>query len=185
MAGVYNVYLKNLVPSNNMDWGEGDRFEVGLQVKKIFDEVCQHKDSPYSTSDFWWDPPQGTVKNTELLVYVLWDSSQSLIAKEHPKQNIDLTKSGNTFFLGSSTPRITEIYINNALKFVDAHLLFAKLTFHEFMHNKLEPFDVHSKGGGGLATGGTINSSTTLNEKNKELMAKKLNKKVPQYQGGL
>ncbi len=185
MAGVYNVYLKNLVPEDNMDWGEGDMYAVGLHIKQLFDEVCQNSNSTYSTSDYWWDPPKGTVKDTELLVYVLFDSSQSLIAKTRPKWKIDLTKGGNTFFLGYSTPRISEIYLNTMLKFLDAHLLIAKLAFHELMHNKLEPFSVHTSGGGGLATGGMITSSTPLNDTNKELMAKKLGKRIPQYQGAL
>jgi hypothetical protein len=185
MAGVYNVYLKNLVPEDNMAWGEGDMYAVGLYIKQLFDEVCQNSKSTYTTSDYWWDPPKGSVKDTELLVYVLFDSSQSLIHKKYPKRKMNLQNGGNTFFLGTSTPRISEIYLNTMLKFNDAHLLIAKLAFHELMHNKLEPFSVHTNGGGGLATDGTIYSSTPLNDANKELMAKNLGKRVPQYQGAL
>ena len=185
MGDVFNVYLKNLVPEDNMDWGEGDMYAVGLNIKQLFDEVCKHPDSKYTISDYWWDPPKGTVKDTELLVYVLWDSSTSLIHKKHPKWKINLKNGGNTFWLGDSTPRISEIYLDTMLKFMDAHLLIARLAFHELMHNKLEPFNVHSKGGGGLATDGVITSSTPLNDTNKEVMAKKLGKRVPQYQGAL
>src|SRR5688572_10187518 len=98
MADIYNVYLKNLVPEDNMDWGEGDMYAVGLYIKQLFDEVCQNSNSTYKTSDYWWDPGSGTVKDTELLVYVLWDSSQSLIAKKHPKWKINLSNGGNTFW---------------------------------------------------------------------------------------
>lgn len=186
MADVYNIYLKNLVPSDQMDWGEGDRFQIGIHIKQLFDEVCQHAGSTtYNISDFWWDPASGSVKNHELLVYFLKDSSASLIHKKYPKEKINLTISGNTFWRADKTPRISEVYVNTALKFMDAHLLLAKLCFHELMHNKLEKFDVHANGGGGLATSSPITSSTMLTEKNKELMAGALNKSVLQYQGGL
>jgi hypothetical protein len=185
MAGVYNVYLKNLVPEDNMDWGEGDMYAVGLHMKQLFDEVCQNSNSTYDMSDYWWDPGKGSVKDTELLVYVMFDSSQSLIAKKYPRSGVNLSNGGNTYWRADSTPRISEIYLNTMLKYMDAHRLIAKLAFHELMHNKLEPFNVHSQGGGGLATDGIITSSTPLNDTNKELMAKKLTRRIPQYQGAL
>jgi len=185
MSGVYNVYLKNLVPAGNTDWDAAGMTAVGTNLKQLFDEVCQNSKSSYSSSACQWDPTSGTVKDTELLVYVLYDSSQSLISKNHPKKKIDLTKGGNTFWMANSTPRISEIYLNTMLKYMDAHILIARLAFHELMHNKLEAFDIHSKGGGGLATGGVITSSTPLNDTNKELMAKSLGKRVPQFQGAL
>ncbi len=185
MGKIYNVYLKNLVPEDNMDWGEGDMYAVGLHLKELFDEVCKNEHSKYDMSDFWWDPTKAQVKSHELLVYVLWDSSSSLIVKKHPKSKVNLSNGGNTFWLGSSTPRISEIYIETMIKFMDYHRLIAKLAFHELMHNKLEPFSVHTDGGGGLATGGVITASTPLNDKNKEIMAKKLGKWVPQYEGAL
>ena len=186
MAGVFNVYLKNLVPEDQMNWGEGDRYQIGIHVKQLFDEVCAHASSTtYTSSDFWWDPANGAVKSHELLVYFLKDSSDSLIHKKYPKESINLTISGNTLWRSDSTPRISEVYVNTALQFQDAHLLLAKLVFHELMHNKLEKFDVHGNGGGGLATASPITSSTMLTDKNKELMAAALSKKVPQYQGAL
>src|SRR6185369_1774602 len=154
MAGVYNVYLKNLGPQNSTNWDAAAMTAVATNLKQLFDDVCQNSKSAYSSSACQWDPTSGTVKDTELLVYVLNDSSQSLIAKNHSKWKIDLTKGGNTFWVGNSTPRISEVYLDTMLKYVDANILIAKLAFHELMHNKLEAFDVHSKGGGGLATGG-------------------------------
>jgi hypothetical protein len=185
MAGVFNVYLKNLVPSDQMNWGEGDMYQIGLYIKQYFDEVCQNSNSTFSSADFWWDPANGAVKSHELLVYFLKDSSESLIHKTRPSDKINLNNNGNTLWRSDSTPRISEIYVNSVLIYNDAHLLLAKLAFHELMHNKLEKFDVHGGGGGGLATGSPITSSTPLTDKNKELMAKALAKKVPQYQGAL
>lgn len=185
MGKIYNVYLKDKTGDWDQ-WGEGDMYVVGLELKKIFDEVCGHADSPYSTSDYWWDPSNGTVKDTELLVYFLQSSGDSIIKRKYPKYNLGTGTAGNTVFFTDATPRISEVYVSVALQYADAHLLLAKLCFHELMHNKLEPTDLHGQaGGGGLATGAPITSSTMLTEKNKELMAKALDKKVPQYQGDL
>jgi hypothetical protein len=183
MGKTFNVYLKDR-GSSGEEWGEGDMYEVGLQIKGLFDEVCRHPDSDFSQSDFWWDPAPGTILDHELLVYFLPDASKSVIAAAQSKYKLDKTKSGNTYYYGSS-PRITEVYVNPVLKFTDRHILLAKLCFHELMHNKLEPFDVHGKGGGGLATDSQITSSTPLTEANKKLMAKALSKRVRQYKGAL
>jgi hypothetical protein len=183
MAGIFNVYLKNLAPG--ADFGEGDMYAIGLELKSIFDQVCAHKSSPYSASDYWWDPPSASVQAHELLVYFLPSQSASLIKKKYPKMNIGSGMAGNTAWFSGATERISEVYLDVAMKFDDYQLLLAKLCFHELMHNKLEPTDLHGQGGGGLATGAEINSSTTLTTKNIELMAAALSKKIPQYQGAL
>ena len=184
MGKTFNIYLKDLGASGP-DWGEGDMYQVGTLIKAIFDEVCQHPASTvFSDSDFWWDPSPGTIQNHELLVYFLPDSSASVIVSAQSKYKIDSARSGNSYFLGKA-PRISEVYVNPALKFTDRHLLLAKLCFHELMHNKLEPFNVHAKGGGGLAAASPISSSTPLTEENKKLMAKALNRPVQQYTGAL
>lgn len=183
MSTIYNVYFKDKC-ENKLDWGEGDRFVLGLELKKLFDAVCQRPETSFIQSDFWWDPAPGTVLGHELLIYCLPDSSQSIIHKEQKTFSIDLTKSGNTFFLGT-VPRISEIYIGPVLKYQNSAELLARGCFHELMHNKLEPFDIHTKGGMGLATGGTITTATPLTEENKRLMAKALKTTRVQFKGAL
>ena len=73
MGKTFNVYLKDR-GSSGEEWGEGDMYEVGLQLKGLFDEVCLHPDSAFSQSDFWWDPAPGTILDHELLVYFLPDA---------------------------------------------------------------------------------------------------------------
>jgi hypothetical protein len=159
-------------------------YEVGLQLKDLFDRVCNDPNSVFSESDFWWDPAPATILDHELLVYFLPDASKSVIKAAHPQSPLDTAKSGNTYYHGPS-PRISEVYVNPVLRFRDPHILLANLCFHELMHNKLAPFDVHVKGGGGLATAGTITKNTSLSATNIELMAKALGKRVPQYKGAL
>jgi hypothetical protein len=183
MAKIFNIYLKNNVSATD-EWDERDMFTVGNELKILFDKVCQLNDSGFAASDYWLDPGRGEIAPHELLVYFINDSGASIIEKAHSNANIDLTKSGNTYFLGNQ-PRISEVYVLPVLKFRDCHKILANLCFHELMHNKLEPFNVHLNGGGGLATDGTITSSTPLSDKNKELMAKALEKRTPQYKDAL
>jgi hypothetical protein len=183
MAGIFNVYLKNLAP--DADFGEGDMYAIGLELKSMFDQVCAHTSSPYSSSDYWWDPSSGSIQGHELLVYFLPSESDSLIKRKYPRLSIGSGMAGNTAWFSGATARISEVYLDVAMKYQDYQLLLAKLCFHELMHNKLEPTDLHGQGGGGLATGAPITSSTTLTTKNIELMAAALSKRIPQYQGAL
>ena len=183
MAKIFNIYLKNNV-SGTDKWGETDMLTVGSELKSLFDKVCQHNNSEFEASDCRLNPGQGDIAPHELLVYFVNDSGASIIKKANSNADVDLTKSGNTYFSGNQ-PRITEVYVLPVLKFDDRHKALANLCFHELMHDKLEPLNVHVNGGGGLATDGTITSSTPLLDKNKELMAKALGKRIPQYKGAL
>ena len=178
---IFNFYLKDKGVSGPA-WGEGDGHFVGLNLKVLLDKACGFKDSGFSASDFWWDPAPGTIKDHELLVYFVPDVSDSVIVGAG--YSIDSTKNGNTAYLGSK-PRISEVYVNKVLQFDDRHMLLVNLCLHEMMHNKLAPFDIHTKGGGGVATDGIIYSSTEFTIDNQKLMAKALSKKVPQYTAAL
>lgn len=181
MAKIFNFYLKNLVPDTG-EWDERDMFTVGRELKSLFDKVCQLPTTEFTASDWWINPGAGEIADHELLIYFVGDSSKSIIKQAHPNKTVDLTKSGNT---DPGHFRISEVYVLPILKYVDYHLTIANLCFHELMHNKLEPFNVHNQGGGGLAAESAITASTQLTDKNKELMAKALNKRVLQYKGAL
>jgi hypothetical protein len=185
MSNIYRVFLKNLV-STGADWGEGQMYAVGMELRDLFKKVCQHPASSYASADYWWDPLPGEITDRELLVYFVRDQSESVIKKAHPGERLEPLKAGNTWPAFGRGIKISEVYVSSVLKYVDSHLLLARLCFHELMHNKLEPeINVHNQGGGGLATGGTIYPATELSETNKALMAQNLDKTVQQYIGAL
>ena len=51
----YNFYLKDGADSGAV-WGEGTRYVVGNELKRMFDEVCALPARAYSISDYGWDP---------------------------------------------------------------------------------------------------------------------------------
>jgi hypothetical protein len=178
-------------------WGKESLLLIGMWLQHLFNQVCKLPITPFTSSSFLIDPNPGQIADRELLVYFVDDANASVISKVHQEVEPDLSKGGRTWFLGEQ-PRISEVYVLPVLKFEDRYPLLGNLCFHEFMHNKLEPFDIHNRGGDGLAIGNCmsamggrlticdeIRSSTPLTEKNKELMAKALTKRVLQYKGAL
>jgi hypothetical protein len=83
----------------------------------------------------------------------------------------------------SSKGVICEVYVDGNLP---ARRL-ANIAFHEFMHNRLDVgghviTNLHTQGGGGIATPPTSESSQ-LTDANIKLLAKNLWKPIPQYKG--
>jgi hypothetical protein len=183
MPGVYKVFLKSYGFSYSSNWGEGDAYAVGTYLKSLFDEVCQHSGSAYSSSDFWWEPNAGDIADHELLVYLVPNSSSSIIRSLFPGQG--LGAGGTTYF--NDNYSLTEVYFDVGFNLADAnpHRGLAVLCFHELMHNKLKRGNsLHTQGGGGLARA-TVYSNYTLSAGNKNLMAPALSRKRPQYKGAL
>ncbi len=88
---------------------------------------------------------------------------------------------------GDSAGKVSEVYVAGhlevqgfeSLETSQKASLFAKGAFHECMHNKLYPLDIHSNGGGGLALQAlSFNYGLTLG--NMENMAPTLQLAVPQ-----
>ena len=89
------------------------------------------------------------------------------------------------FTVTSAKGVICEVYVDGNLP---AKRL-ANIAFHEFMHNRLDVgrkvlSNLHSQGGGGLATPPT-NSNTQLTAGNISLLSKNLSQSIPQYTGGI
>jgi hypothetical protein len=169
----YNFYLKDAATSGP-DWGEGTRYVIGLEMKTLFDEVCQLPSCPFSDSDFWWDPR--SVSDTSLLIYFVDGKTSSLVHKVKPKTALG---GGGTTHI-SSAGNLSEVYVSIGVKDSNPARALAVLAFHEAMHNLLKLGNgLHGSGGMGLAAA-TVFSNSKLTQKNKDLMAKVMGTKVPQ-----
>lgn len=183
MPGLFKFFIKSRGFTYSTNWGEGDAYAVGSYLKGLFDEVCQHQSSGYSSSDFWWEPNAGDIADHELLVYLVPSRASSIIRTISP--GLGLGPAGTTYFNNNFS--LTEIYFDVAFNLADAnpHRGLAVLCFHELMHNKLKRGNIlHTNGGGGLARA-TVYSNYTLSAENKRLMATALSNRVPQYKGAL
>jgi len=169
----YNFYLKD-AGTHGPDWGEGNCYVVGLEMKGLFDEVCQLASCPFDNSDFWWDPP--SVGNTELLIYVVDSRAASLVRRVRP--NSSLGQGGTTRI--SSAGNLSEVYLSAVRTDPNSARALAVLAFHEAMHNLLGwDNKLHGAGGMGLAAA-TVFSNSRLTQRNKELMAGVMGKNIPQ-----
>lgn len=169
----YNFYLKDGAGGGAI-WGEGTRYVVGNELKKLFDDVCALQACPFSTSDYWWDPPG--VDDKSLLIYFVDGHSESNVRKVNPKSQ--LGPGGTTHISGAGN--ISEVYVSAASGQDDLARALAVLAFHEAMHNLLKMGNgLHAVGGMGLAAG-TVFSNSALTPKNKALMAPAMGKTIKQ-----
>lgn len=170
---VYNFYLKDAADSGQ-HWGEGTRYVVGNELKKMFDEVCVLDACPFSSSDYSWDPQ--SVDDTSLLVYFVNGHDESKIRIVKP--GTGLGPGGTTHI--SSAGNLSEVYVSAADGQDNPARAIAVLAFHEAMHNLLKLGNgLHATGGMGLAAA-TIFSNSSLSPKNKALMAPVMGKKIRQ-----
>jgi hypothetical protein len=169
----YNFYLKDKTTAA-ANWGEGDCYVTGIELKTLFDEVCQLAACPFSDSDFWWDPT--SVGDTSLLIYFLDGQGSSLVRKVRPKAPLG---GGGTTHV-SSAGNLSEVYISAGANDSNPARAMAVLAFHEAMHNLLKMGQgLHGAGGMGLAAE-TVYSNSKLTKKNKDLMAVVMGKKILQ-----
>lgn len=104
--------------------------------------------SPYTSSDFSWNPPKSAVSGTSVLIYCLRTQADSLIAKRDPAMASKLGGTGATHFNGSGT--ISEVYVQTAVAAggIGNMQTLINVTFHETMHNKLRAGnELHQDGG--------------------------------------
>jgi hypothetical protein len=170
----YNFYLKDNATSGPGTWGEGDRYVLGMELKQLFDEVCQLSSCPFDISDFWWDPT--SISATSLLIYFVDDQSSSLVQQIKP--NSSLGGGGTTHI--SSAGNLSEVYVSAGASDPNSARAWAVLAFHEAMHNLLKMGNsLHASGGMGLAAQ-TVYSNSNLTQRNKELVAAVMGKTIPQ-----
>lgn len=170
----YNFYLKDLGTGAPGFWGEGDRYVLGLEIKKFFDEICLLAACRFSTSDYWWDP--ATVSDTDLLIYFVDGPSASVVRQIRP--NASLGSAGTTHI--STAGNLSEVYLSASAGQPNRTKALAVLAFHEAMHNLLKQgAGLHGSGGMGLAAA-TVYATTQLTSRNKQLLAPVMGTRIPQ-----
>ncbi len=150
-------------PANVLDSVQGDSLFSRLPKKKPSDpDVFGNKPSvyrgpavmkqkypstPYTESDFWWDPTATDVTGDSVLIYFLRTKSESLIVKRD-KSFTGLGGGGTTQWTGAGT--ISEVYVESLLQggTIGNMQGLINLAFHEAMHNKLHAGQgMHADGG--------------------------------------
>ena len=184
-SGIFKVWLVGMANPTKFQYdcyGEGVMYSIGMKLKTMLNQVCQHKNSTFAAADYSWDP--GSVADTDVVVYVCFSKEYGSIIKGKNGVPIHDSASGGTYAYTGGM--ISEVYlkeIDGAANFTNVA---ANIIFHEMMHNKLDApaaktvNDIHVSGGGGLASA-TVSAGSALTDKNIELMAGALSKKVQQY----
>ena len=184
-SGIFKVWLVGMANASSFDYncyGEGTMFAIGMKLKTMLNTICQHKDSTFAAADYSWE--MGNVADTDVVVYVTGTKEHGSIIKGKSGVPIHESASGGTYAYTGGM--ISEVYLRSFDGAANFSNLAANIIFHEMMHNKLDApsvktiNDLHSGGGGGLANP-TVSAGSALTDKNIELMAKALSKKVPQY----
>ena len=126
-----------------------------------------------------WSLSAAQLQAHDVVVHFVMDPSSSIARRAGVSRNEGPNAGGLT--AQTSGGVVCEVYVDGNMP---ARRL-ANIAFHEIMHIKLDVgtrviTDLHTKGGGGLATPPT-NEWTPLTARNVELMAANLFRNVPQY----
>ncbi len=180
---VFRIICRDRIPAHARTvrhWSPEKGTRVASELNALFLRVAVGVD--YQPTVEFSDATPGP---KELVVYFL-ETRESSIIKRLTHQTAG-TAAGAT--IPVATGMISEVYIANISVVPGA---IANLAFHELMHNKLDAQtnprdrvvrDIHTQGGGGLATGDPINERTPLTPRNIELMRRGFDREIPQYIG--
>jgi hypothetical protein len=184
-SGIFKIWLVGAANPTSFQYncyGEGAMYAIGMKLKTMFNTICQHSKSPFAAADYSWE--KGNVAPTDVVVYCCGTKEKGSIIKSKSGVPIHESASGGTFAYTGGM--ISEIYLRTIDGAANFSSVAANIIFHEIMHNKLDApakksvFDIHTLGGGGLASP-TVSAGSALTAKNIELMAGALSKVVPQY----
>lgn len=180
-TGTFNLWLVDQGTRSQYYWGEGTMYAIGVYLTEYFNQICQHKNSPFSSAGFSWSGGQGQVRDNELVCYFLPSLHSSII-----KSNGGAPKhwgSGGTY--PTSSGIISEVYLDMMEGDRDYPRLVANIAFHELLHNKLDTAEPHSVNDIHSLTGGLSVPTVVrgMRPSNKEigLMASALSKESKQY----
>jgi len=190
---MFTVHLKCLIRGSETSggssgWGEGTMYAIGNEIRSLLGQVTTHKDSPFMSADYSWEPSAGAMKSNETLIHFV-NSGGSLIT-EFDGRSVP-TAGGTVLIRGTGV--ISEVYVDRVDG--DPHFVqkLARVAVHELMHNKLDAVDppnravsdIHAPLGGlGMALH-QVEWDTQFTLRNLELLAKNLSRAVPQFTSAL
>jgi hypothetical protein len=189
-TSVFRIVVRSMV--SDQGWADSsisDLKTVWTRVGSIFTTYCQGTGSLFSRAEvlFLWEPlTADTLRNYELVVYLVDSWRKSQIKRLYSSTSIDPDSTGLTYVQGSLN--LSEVYLN-----ADYHTdpaLLANTMIHELMHNKLNMDDsMHSLAPfvgdiGGFAQA-SLPSNTNLQPTSADIsnMAPALSSVVPQQIG--
>jgi hypothetical protein len=184
-SGIFKVWLVGMANPTNFQYncyGEGVMYAIGMKLKTMLNQICQHKSSTFVAADYSWE--MGSVADTDVVVYVCGSKQYGSIIKNKSGVPIHDSASGGTYAYTGGM--ISEVYLREIDGAANFSSVAANIIFHEMMHNKLDAptaktvNDIHTSGGGGLASP-TVSAGSALTDSNIALMAGALSKKVQHY----
>ena len=184
-SGIFKIWLVGIANPTGFKhncYGEGAMYAIGMKLKTMFNQICQHKNSAFAGADYSWE--MGSVADTDVVVYVAGTKEYGSVIKSKSGVPIHDSASGGTYAYTGGM--ISEVYLRTIDGAANFSSVAANIIFHEIMHNKLDAptvktvSDIHISGGGGLADA-TVSAGSALTDKNIAVMAGALSKKVPQY----
>jgi len=147
-------------------------------LRGFFNDVCTLKSAnPFSSALTTWASP-ASIRVGEIVVYFVDSQSSSLIRQNLPSA-VPHSNTGSTAH-GLPGGTISEVYVDAFKAMQNGVRGLAVVAFHEAMHNKLFPLNIHTSGGGGLALS-PMSPDFGLTDGNKQLMAPALSTAVKQY----
>jgi hypothetical protein len=187
--GLYRVFLMNRCNQDrNKRWNGTVFNEICSMVEDLFKQVIARPECPFGEARCFPAGPGTNMDPGELLAYFLPDKRSSII-RSNGGANASLEAGGATWDSGRGI--ISEVYVDDGLSNAIYKELFARIVFHELMHNKLDASsgttvlnDLHTDGGAGLASSPVAYNTAPTNQ-NKSLMARNLASPMPQFTGGL
>ena len=138
---VFRIIIRDMV--SDAGWASSpieDLKTLRERIESVFNTYCGATGSLFSSTQvlFMYEALTAhTIRNYELVVYLIDSAKKSVIARRMPSVTIDLDGTGLTFVGGAFN--LSEVYLN-----ADYHTqseLLANTIIHECMHNKLNMGD--------------------------------------------
>ena len=182
---ILQVYLMPRFDRSYFNFGEGDMYATGLYLTDYLNTVCSGV-TGFDSADFHWEGSASSVRDTDLVCYVLADQSRSIVARH---SSDPLGGGGSTVWSTRANAMISEVYMMAVEGDASRSRLLANLIFHELMHNKLDSHpthsilpDVHAIPNGRLSRI-PVNSSMRPSDADVAAMRRGIRPSMPQYTG--
>jgi hypothetical protein len=169
----YNVYLASL-GGTGLDSAAKNAVQVTL-LGWFSDIIVGPGVTSSGAQVRWVDSDPGTIQNTELLIYFVRSSLESIVSSLPGYRGGGGTGDGLTAWAGSQTA--SEVYVSNSRSYL------AEMAFHEAMHNKLHLGDSALHALDGLARS-PVAAGQRPSANNITRMRAALSREQPQWTGG-
>ncbi len=180
---VFLVYHMN---RDRMNFGEGDGYYVGQQIKSFLDDVCAGS-KVFTDSDYFSDATADAVGRRDLVCYILERRRDSIVSA---RTGTTPSKNGATAWSTNDHAMISEVYMDTFGDYDDRYDQMAVCIMHELMHNKLDAHpsrsvfsDIHTDIRGGVLCKETINASASPSAADVKAMRRGIGLEIAQYTG--